>query len=423
MGDHQPQNKKMRCSILFLSLAIIYASASPVDEVVPEESLYALDDDLSEARSTIEQMTTAGKSDKDCRKLVEETRKEVQTNVDTCTKTMDALPKGEACPAKGQSAVKAATEAKSKADQLVITTKTAVTKAESASVSFGSRTFSSLTEGKCESFYTSTSYTTAETTYKSSVTAYTKATGAAAKEKAECECAVKKDHESKFSTLTKANAANEKAWNFACKVECVLDGKTTCKCSAAPKCVRPKVTSAVMEAVCVAKKVVVKNNTPELIMTGQAKMSGGVITIPEGSSTAYTKKSYKRPLTVSVEMRMTDHRTTDECGVAQIFGRNNGNGRHSGYSFGDGWWGKWYGWGANSAQGYKNFQGNQATSDGNIREWVPFKVDVNKDGTINFAARGKQYAQIKDTRYNSGPISLGHNCRKFEYKNLRVTEL
>merc|ERR1712230_317954 len=228
-------NKKMRCSILFLSLAIIYASASPVDEVVPEESLYALDDDLSEARSSIEQMTTAGKSDKDCRKLVEETRKEVQTNVDTCTKTT-------------------------------------VTKAESASVSFGSRTFSSLTEGKCESFYTSTSYTTAETTYKSAVTAYTKATGAAgeaaialknavaaaAKEKAECECAVKKDHESKFSTLTKANAANEKAWNFACKVECVLDGKTTCKCSAAPKCVRPKVTSAVMEAVCVAKKVVVK---------------------------------------------------------------------------------------------------------------------------------------------------------------------
>merc|ERR1711903_163905 len=219
-------NKKLRCSILFLSLAIIYASASPVDEVVPEESLYALDDDLSEARSTIEQMTTAGKSDKDCRKLVEETRKEVQTNVDTCTKTMDALPKGEACPAKGQAVVKAATEAKSKADKLVITTKTAVTKAESASVSFGSRTFSSLTEGKCESFYTSTSYTTAEATYKSTVTAYTKATG-----------------------------ANEKAWSFACKVECVLDGKTTCKCSAAPKCVRPKVTSAVMEAVCVAKKV------------------------------------------------------------------------------------------------------------------------------------------------------------------------
>merc|ERR1711939_689571 len=93
-------NKKMRCSILFLSLAIIYASASPVDEVVPEESLYALDDDLSEARSTIEQMTTAGKSDKDCRKLVEETRKEVQTNVDTCTKTMRSA-QGRGLPCEG----------------------------------------------------------------------------------------------------------------------------------------------------------------------------------------------------------------------------------------------------------------------------------------------------------------------------------
>merc|ERR1711904_741350 len=261
-------NKKMRCSILFLSLAIIYASASPVDEVVPEESLYALDDDLSEARSTIEQMTTAGKNDKDCRKLVEETRKEVQTNVDTCTKTMDALPKGEACPAKGQAAVKAASEAKSKADKLVITTKTAITKASSASVNFDSRTFSSLTEGKCESFYSSTSYTTAEATYKAAVTARTKAKGAAeqadkelkaaieaaAKAKKECECQVKKDHEEKFTKLSAADAANKKAWEFACKVECVLDGKTSCRCSAAPQCKRAKLTAAVNSAQCVAAK-------------------------------------------------------------------------------------------------------------------------------------------------------------------------
>merc|ERR1711977_291316 len=293
MGDHQPQNKKMRCSILFLSLAIIYASASPVDEVVPEESLYALDDDLSEARSTIEQMTTAGKSDKDCRKLVEETRKEVQTNVDTCTKTMD--------------------------DKLVITTKTAVTKAESASVSFGSRTFSSLTEGKCESFYTSTSYTTAEATYKSSETAYIKAVGAAgeaaialknavaaaAKEKAECECAVKKDHESKFSTLTKANAANEKAWNFACKVECVLDGKTTCKCSAAAKCVRPKVTSAVMEAVCVAKKVVVKEEVKNGVAQCGAKSN--YVVLYSGPNCTGKKWTVKKDTNFCSKIGMNDN--------------------------------------------------------------------------------------------------------------------
>merc|ERR1711896_25971 len=243
-----PLKEIMRCTILVLSLAIIYATASPMaeDHIIPEESLFALDDDLSEAQQKVNEMTAAGKSDKDCRKLVTETRKDIETNVNTCQKTMDALPNGKECPSRGQKGVKTATEAKDKADKHYKYTVTEVTKASSASVKFGSRTFSSLTEGKCESFYTSTSYTTAETTYKSAVTAHTMATGAAgeaaialknavaaaAKEKAECECAVKKDHESKFSTLTKANAANEKAWNFACKVECVLDGKTTCKCAA-----------------------------------------------------------------------------------------------------------------------------------------------------------------------------------------------
>merc|ERR1712216_963444 len=259
-------NKKMRCSILFLSLAIIYASASPVDEVVPEESLYALDDDLSEARSTIEQMTTAGKSDKDCRKLVEETRKEVQTNVDSCQKIMDSLPKGDSCPEQGQDGVKKATEAKSKADKHLAHTITEVTKASSAKVEFGSRTFSSLTEGKCESFYSSGAYVTAKASYTATVTAKTRAEGAAEeakkalatavaaakKAKQECECKGKGNHEDMFSTHSASDAANQKAWSFACKVECVLDGKTACKCSAAPKCKRAKVTAAVDAAHCTA---------------------------------------------------------------------------------------------------------------------------------------------------------------------------
>merc|ERR1711977_571053 len=88
----------MRCSILVIFLAIVYASASPIaDSVVPEDSLYALDDDLSEAQQTVDNMTTSGKSEKDCRKLVTETRNEVTDNVDYCDKTMSGLPKGESC--------------------------------------------------------------------------------------------------------------------------------------------------------------------------------------------------------------------------------------------------------------------------------------------------------------------------------------
>merc|ERR1712167_467469 len=203
-----PLKEIMRCTILVLSLAIIYATASNMaeDHIIPEESLFALDDDLSEAQQKVNEMTAAGKSDKDCRKLVTETRKDIETNVNTCQKTMDALPNGKECPSRGQKGVKTATEAKDKADKHYKYTVTEVTKASSASVKFGSRTFSSLTEGKCESFYSSTSYTTAEATYKAAVTARTTAKGAAeqadkelkaaieaaAKAKKECECQVKK---------------------------------------------------------------------------------------------------------------------------------------------------------------------------------------------------------------------------------------
>merc|ERR1712093_292137 len=293
-----PLKEIMRCTILVLSLAIIYATASDMaeDHIIPEESLFALDDDLSEAQQKINEMTAAGKSDKDCRKLVTETRKDVEANVNNCQKTLYALPRGQSCPAQGQDDVKSATEAKSKADKHVTHCHTQVTKAASASVNFGSRTFSSLTEGKCSSFYTSTTYTTATTTYNSAVTAHTKAKGAAAeaatglknaiaaakKAKHECGCRVKADHESKFTQLSAADAANKKAWEFACKVECVLDGKTSCRCSAAPQCKKPKLTADVNAAQCAAKKSAeakvvsagyVNGNYAKFYMNGQ-KLAG-----------------------------------------------------------------------------------------------------------------------------------------------------
>merc|ERR1711959_25311 len=269
MGFHIRLNpgRKMRCTVLVLSLAVFYATAS-IDDVVPEDNLYAFDDDLSEAQQKINEMTAAGASDKKCRELVTTTRKDIETNVNNCQAIMNALPDGSDCSNRGQAEVKVATELKVKAHKYYQTTITEVTKTSSASVSFGSRTFSSLTEGKCDSFYSSTSYTTAKARYESAVTARTKAKGAfeqatkevkiaieaAAKAKKECECSVKKAHEEAFAKHSAAHASNVKAWNFACKVECVLDGKTTCKCSAAPQCKRAKVTAAVQEASCKVTK-------------------------------------------------------------------------------------------------------------------------------------------------------------------------
>jgi len=254
----------MRCSTLALSLAITYAlavSASPAPEntVVPEDDLSALDEDLVEAQQKINEMTVAGASDKDCRKLATETRKDVTANVNNCQKTIDAMPNGEHCMNLGQDSVKTATEAKSKADKHVVYCSTLVTKAASSSVQFGSRTFSSLTEGKCESFYSSTSYTTAEAKYNAAVTTLTRAKGAAGEAanalktaianaeslKHKCLCKTRSDHKKALADGSKSNAANEKAWSFACKVECVLDKKTQCTCPAAPKCKAAKLTNAV----------------------------------------------------------------------------------------------------------------------------------------------------------------------------------
>lgn len=82
-------------SVIFVSLAILYASAS--DSVVPEDSLFALDDDLSEARETLNQMKTAGKSEAACRKLVKDTKDEITENVKNSQKALDELEKGKTC--------------------------------------------------------------------------------------------------------------------------------------------------------------------------------------------------------------------------------------------------------------------------------------------------------------------------------------
>merc|ERR1711981_1518748 len=237
--------KNMRCTILVLSLAIIYASAAPLDTMVPEDSLYEQDDDLSEAREKISQMQTAGASDKECRELTEKTKKDISTVVTNNQRIIDNLPKGDQCMALGQAAVTSARTSKSKADALVVSTHTSVTKAANHKVEFGSRTWSSLTVGKCDTFFSHSNYVTAKATYKAAVSAHTKAKGAAgeaskilkvaisaaAKAKHECLCKTQKSHNTEFSSRSAANAA---AWDLAHKILCALDSKTTCKWGGVP---------------------------------------------------------------------------------------------------------------------------------------------------------------------------------------------
>merc|ERR1712057_48838 len=228
MGVPSIQRARIMQFSIIASLAFI-AIALPSNEVVPEDNFYAVDDDLSEARETLSQMQAAGRSDKDCRKLVDETKKEINTNVNTNQKVIDGLPDGSQCMNLGQDNVKKTTELKIKADKDEKTKCDEVKKAASASVDFGSRTFSSLTVGKCSSFYSSSAYTTAKT---------------------KCLCKTKKDHEKAFTDGNAANAANAKAWAFAHHLECVLDGKSACRVPAPPTVTRGKLIGAAKEAKC-----------------------------------------------------------------------------------------------------------------------------------------------------------------------------
>merc|ERR1711881_8441 len=237
MGAPKKLIEKMRCTILCLSLAIIYASAAPLDTVVPEEALYAQDDDFAEANDKIAEMQAAGASDKECRELTEKTKTDIITVVKNNQKIIDSLTTGQECHSRGQAEVNVATESLLKAKTTLTETTTTLTKAEQYSVDFGSRTFSSLKKGECSTFFTHSSYTTAKANYEAAKTAKTKATGAYTE-------AVR------ILKITKESAAKMKAWDLAHQILCVLDHKTSCKWNGVPVLTKATIDTAARDVKC-----------------------------------------------------------------------------------------------------------------------------------------------------------------------------
>merc|ERR1712205_120988 len=278
----------MRTAILIIvSLAIATAS---METIVPEETLYELDDDLLQARQTLDQMKSSGKSDAECRKLVQESKNEITTNCKTSQKILDSLATGSQCLDLGLAEVAKMKQALEAADKHTAKCKAEVTAASTASVKFGARTFSSLTEGKCESFFTSSAYTTATTNYKTAVTAHEKATGAseeatkahanavsAAKTaRHNCLCKTRDEHEVVFSAEYSKTTTSQglKTWEFAHRLECVLDGKTSCRIPAMCKVNKPKLHAAVKEEMCgptIAQKKEAKKKADEAAEKAKVK--------------------------------------------------------------------------------------------------------------------------------------------------------
>merc|ERR1711981_7220 len=270
MGVQQPsatpraEKTMMRVTMLAVVIAAAYVSAQET-EGVPEDNLFALDDDLSEARATLQSMQAAGKSEKECRKLVTDTKNEIETNIKTEQKIIDGLDNGKKCEVHFKNTEDEKTEAKRTEDEEK-KAKDEVQKAKDTVVVFGKHTFSSLTEGDCSVFFSSSSYLAAKKKYEESTSAHTKAVGAkkqadeelkkvieqAKKDTKKCQCDTKLKHAEANKKGQANDAANQKAWAMAHQLECVLDGKTSCRIPPCPQVKPATLTAAVNGADCSA---------------------------------------------------------------------------------------------------------------------------------------------------------------------------
>merc|ERR1711977_231800 len=165
--------KMMRVTMIAVIVAAVYVSAQET-ESVPEDNLFSLDDDLSEAHATLQSMQAAGKSEKECRKLVTDTKNEIETNIKNEQKIIDELDNGTKCKAHLKNTEDEKTEAKRTEDEEK-KAEDELKKAQDTVVVFGKHTFSSLTEGDCSIFFSSSSYLSAKKKHQEATTSHTKA--------------------------------------------------------------------------------------------------------------------------------------------------------------------------------------------------------------------------------------------------------
>merc|ERR1711887_481316 len=212
--------RKMQSTVLLASLAVIFANASPIsDSVVPEDTDFAMDTDLSEARATINDMIADGASDADCRKLTGDTINDIKSSVEILQKEIDSV---------------------------------------------GSGVYSTLTVGKCDTFFSHGAYVTAKASFQTATKAFQLATGShtqavteakmavetAKKLRYQCLCKKKAEHEKVYTVRHASAAANLKAWVKAHQIICVLDDAKSCRIPAVPTVTRGKIYSDAKEAKC-----------------------------------------------------------------------------------------------------------------------------------------------------------------------------
>merc|ERR1711981_115155 len=280
MGDISRNMKIVIVALAIAALAI--ASASPVDTVVPEEvdtnlaqtessqgnlqDILVQEAEYSEAQQRVKALQAEGKDDKACRDLAKADKNSISVSVLAMQKILNGLDQGSGCKDEGQAVVKATGKEKDTTADDLKTKQKAKSDLANKKVVF-EPTLKSMT-GSCAVAKTDKKYIAAKNKYDKASNAVTSAEGAltvattahenaieaANKARKACECNVQEKHASTWKTANKDNAANQKAWNRATHMLCVLDGKPwkNCAVETAPKVKQPTLDAAVKNAKCPA---------------------------------------------------------------------------------------------------------------------------------------------------------------------------
>jgi hypothetical protein len=141
--------------------------------------------------------------------------------------------------------------------------------------------------------------------------------------------------------------------------------------------------------------------------------SGSEVRINQGNYFADTKQTFTRPADMSIQLHQWGG--SSECGVVSLFPQRRA--RHSGYNAGVGWWGRYFGAGKDGSIGRRGrIPGN------NANRWNTVRINARADGWVDFYLNGSRRYRIKDNRYKSGVVRVGYGCRRFRFRNLRVTQ-
>jgi len=302
----------MRVTTVFVLALSIYGTAaipSDADAVVPEDTLFQSQaHQFEEAKHMMLEMKSQGNSDKDCRKLADNTEDIVKDNIKAEQDTLNKMAKGKECPSRGQKAVDRAADNVKKAQEKATGTAKKYAKALDYRVDFGKHRFGDLTEGKCGVFFRSSAYTNAKAAAKAAKDAKLKAAGALDQAKKaqqtaiedqkkairKCYCDLKKLHAKTLNDMNvKVEKANQKGWTRAGHIRCVLDGTPMAKCQmpAMPKVKKVSLTKAAEAAVCTAGPEYGKSISVSLGRT--AKCGGQTSGTPVGLASNPGNKRYQ----------------------------------------------------------------------------------------------------------------------------------